>query len=771
MNAISEPPAKRQRRKPANSNAQAQARLLGRVQAASRRLGWAALGAVAQPPKEKDWIQVQFYHWVLEEQRPIFRRQLQSLRRYGDFISLDDAVDVLRSGQTIGGRYFCVTFDDGFKECLTGAAPVLADLGIPAAFFIPTKYIGLDAERDWDQIKPFYQRSWSEYAGAFDFLDWSEVRQLADAGFRIGSHTHSHPRLAEVTPGEAENEMRLAKSIIEDRLGAKCRHFCCPWGKVGRDFDPDLHPDLARKVGYDSFLTTEEGLNLSGHSPFYLRRVGCEPDHNPAMMKYALFAPWSGVRGGSRPGETGRRAKRSERSKIGTITSAEGELVRLRKFPYPFQSAVTVASDIDSASVARFRAIHALLGREAVIRPGSAEWETLGLNTESPGFDSDAGGVRGLGLELADSFFLVGDRTTFGMYREASPGAEFSEDQQDATDCRRFIEEEIKLGEIDAFHAFLHFKRRQIEPLLRGFYSWCERENVAKPGVWLNHSLAVTPSGLCPDRLQPNRFYRLARLSARSAVGPLLGRKRLPLKYALARYCGDSPSSPYYINDLLAANGLRFVWLNMDDLQCNRIALAERVLNQRETILEPVTMDDGIRYYRFNRCYGKPLGRLGGESYLRDSIDGFDGSSLITEQNLAALCRSEGTCILYTHWAHSRSFPLSPETIERFALLRRWRDQGKVWVTPTGRLLEWTRLRTFLRVSTHRQGGIVTVDIEAVEDPIFGIEPVTWSRLEGLCFEADGEPKEIRVCVAGVPLPPGQVRRAGNLCWLQGGKG
>jgi peptidoglycan/xylan/chitin deacetylase (PgdA/CDA1 family) len=740
--------------------------LFGRISAQARRLGWAAMGALARPPAEKEWIQVQFYHWVLQDQVEIFRRQLQSLRDYGDFINLDQAVALLRSGGRIGGRYFCVTFDDGFKNCLTSAVPALVDLEIPATFFVPTGFIGLDLDRDWEQIAPFYERSWSEFDGAFEFLDWTECQQIAKAGFTIGSHTHTHRRLTSLTKEEAETEMRTSKEEIESRLGVPCRHFCCPWGKVNRDFDPDLHPRIAQRLGYDSFLTTEGGPNVIGDSTFYLRRSGCEPDHNPSMLRYALFSPLDGLRAGSK--STQIRETSSEAtggSEAGTISVREPDLVRLRKFPYPFQAAFTVASDIDSSSISRFRAIHALICEKEIIRPGSDEWRTLGADRHFPAFDERAGGLRGLGLGFGDSFFLFGDRTTFGMYRHTGGEGEFPEDQQEGTRCRAFIEERIRSGAIDAFHSFLHHTREQVAPRLKLFYEWCRLEGVSKPTVWINHSLAVAPSGICPGRLQPNRLGRLARLSARSVVGPMFGRQRLPLRYALARYDGDTPGSSYYVNDLLAANGVRHVWLNMDDLRCNEVSLPENILNGRETILQPVTMDDGVRYYRFERCYGKPA-RFGGESYLKDSADGFDSSRLITEKNLALLCQKTGTCILYTHWTHPRSFPIEPQTVARFALLKRWQDEGKIWVCSSSRLLEWTRRRSFLDIAVKRQGKSLVMELTEVNDPVFGREPVTLADLDGLCFDVLEPMTEVKVVLGGVALSPEQVHHTGNCWWL-----
>jgi peptidoglycan/xylan/chitin deacetylase (PgdA/CDA1 family) len=245
---------------------------------------------LARPPVERQWIQFLFYHWVLDDQRDIFRRQLQFLRNYGDFLSLDEAIVVLQSESDIGGRYFCLTFDDGFKSGFTNAVPVLRDLEIPASFFVPTKYIGLELDDDWGELASFYAQSWFWYQGFFEFLNWDECRQIAAAGFTLGSHSHSHTRLTELEPAEAEHELLRSKQEIELKLNVSCRHFCCPYGKLNRDFDPTIHPVMAQKLGYASFLTTEGGVNLRGASVFDIRRNGCEPDLTPSMLRYSLFS-------------------------------------------------------------------------------------------------------------------------------------------------------------------------------------------------------------------------------------------------------------------------------------------------------------------------------------------------------------------------------------------------------------------------------------------------------------------------------------------------
>jgi hypothetical protein len=450
-----------------------------------------------------------------------------------------------------------------------------------------------------------------------------------------------------------------------------------------------------------------------------------------------------------------------------TMDAEEDRGVRLRKFPYPYAAAATIASDTDNSSYSRFAAIHALFCGTEVIRPGTPDWQTLGLSAESRWYDRSAGGVKGLGLEVADTFFLIGDAVSMGMYRFDPQAQTFHEDTSDGHNAFQAIREWIRRGDIDTFHGFLHYTRDQVLPLLEGLYRWCEDEGVAKPSTWINHSVLACPTGLCPDSFRPNRYYALARQLARFTIGPLTGRRRYPIVWRQPWYQGDTPGTPYYLNDVLRANGLRYLWLEAGhDELANVIALPESRNGGRPSILEPVTMDDGSRYYRFRRCYGRVQARGGVTVALRTSKIAFDASMLFSAANLDHLCRVQGTCILFTHWTVERSLPIQDETIENFQRLRSYRDQRKIWVTRLSRLLEWTRLRTFLKYSARLDKGHLIIDIGALDDPIFGRQLLEPRDCDGLAFDLPSHAETVEVRLAGRALPPGSVHREGANCWL-----
>jgi peptidoglycan/xylan/chitin deacetylase (PgdA/CDA1 family) len=250
--------------------------LIGQV-ACWRNLGRKSLAALQSAfvrlPSDRDWIFFPLYHFIVDDERRGFAAHLRYMRRHGDFISMDDAVSALSNASGIGGRYFCVTFDDGVKNCVTNAVPILVEQRAPAAFFIATDYVGLDLERDWERIRPFPQ-PYTGMRAAFDFVTWDDCRRMREAGMTIGAHTCGHKRLASLSAGAVEHELGESKARIERELGAACEHFAAPWGVPTADFDPAVHPAKARALGFKSFLTTRPGANYRGGDPFAIRRTG-----------------------------------------------------------------------------------------------------------------------------------------------------------------------------------------------------------------------------------------------------------------------------------------------------------------------------------------------------------------------------------------------------------------------------------------------------------------------------------------------------------------
>ncbi len=234
----------------------------------ARTMAIAALSPLRSPTRTSGWVRFPYYHHVFDDERAGFARHLDFYKSVGEIISIDDAVTLMSEGIPIDGRYFCLTFDDGFKNWVENALPILVEHDAVAAFFVATDYIGSDPVRDRDRLLGFY----ADGRRLMAFMDWNDCRTLADNGMTVGSHAVSHTRLSTLRPDVARTEMAGSKTRIETELGRPCRHFCAPFGIPVEDFDPAVHPAMAEEEGYDSFMTTQRGANRRNASPFAVRR-------------------------------------------------------------------------------------------------------------------------------------------------------------------------------------------------------------------------------------------------------------------------------------------------------------------------------------------------------------------------------------------------------------------------------------------------------------------------------------------------------------------
>jgi len=137
-------------------------------------------------------------------------------------------------------KTLAVTFDDAFKSVFDVAFPILSELDVPGTVFVPTAFI--DSPLSWPGIDHWAR---SPYAAELGGMSWAELGELADAGWEIGSHTHSHPRLTRLDDGALFAELDQSRNACERELGRPCSSLAYPYG----DFDARV-VEAARAAGY-----------------------------------------------------------------------------------------------------------------------------------------------------------------------------------------------------------------------------------------------------------------------------------------------------------------------------------------------------------------------------------------------------------------------------------------------------------------------------------------------------------------------------------------
>ena len=183
-------------------------------------------------------------------------------------VSLDDVLAHYRDGTALPPRPVLITFDDGYRDNLEHAAPLLQKHGYPAVVFVPIGYL--------DGPRPLPHEERRAARGLLNStVDWGELRELEAAGVRVESHGISHRPLAALAVDEAAREIVLSKLRLEERLGREVRSFA--YVKGSEAHYKAVHLSLVRQAGYELAFTSVSGTNGPDTDPLRLHRYNIEP--------------------------------------------------------------------------------------------------------------------------------------------------------------------------------------------------------------------------------------------------------------------------------------------------------------------------------------------------------------------------------------------------------------------------------------------------------------------------------------------------------------
>jgi peptidoglycan/xylan/chitin deacetylase (PgdA/CDA1 family) len=262
---------------------------------------------------------------------------VNGLRRDGwDIVGLDAALRRIAHG--VAATPFAVlTFDDGYRDTLSRALPVLERLEAPFTVYVPTGAVTRELYAWWLALRALFRShhevavecmdrrfECSDLAGKIAalkaaagwvhqdyhrkfalaptfaaygispaalaqkyFLDCDELRALARHPLvTIGAHTTSHPALSTLEPGQARCEMVDNKVYLQRLLDQDITHFAYPYG------DPRAcgarEAEIARELGFVSAVTAEASpiYPEHRHRMHRLPRVAVRPDETAETLYY-----------------------------------------------------------------------------------------------------------------------------------------------------------------------------------------------------------------------------------------------------------------------------------------------------------------------------------------------------------------------------------------------------------------------------------------------------------------------------------------------------
>lgn len=271
------------------------------------------------------------YHRVIAEKDAMeqgevdvqqFKMHVDTFAKFFNVLELSEAVRGLHDGG-LPGRAISITFDDGYKDNVTAALPVLERVGVPATFFIATGF--LDGGTMWNDIviesvrrsgkdvldlstvglEKVSVRSPEEKRAAVVnligklkyiqqekrdrlcmeiadqlgvspptnlMMDSSDLVVLRDAGMEIGGHTRNHPILCVESDEDAYAEIKNGKRDLEAIIGERVDAFAYPNGRPVLDYDR-RHVAMVRNAGFRLAVTTATGCVNRSLDVFQLGRM------------------------------------------------------------------------------------------------------------------------------------------------------------------------------------------------------------------------------------------------------------------------------------------------------------------------------------------------------------------------------------------------------------------------------------------------------------------------------------------------------------------
>jgi peptidoglycan/xylan/chitin deacetylase (PgdA/CDA1 family) len=190
-----------------------------------------------------------------------FEKFCQFFCRNFSVMPLSEQVAGCNAGKDMGGT-LSITFDDGYRDNFEVAAPILRKLGLPAAFFVTTGFVGTHTIAPWDRELP-RQPGW---------MDWDQLRALAAQGFEIGCHTDTHIDMGTADAETVRAELESSARKLQGQLGKPARLFAYPFG--GPDNICGRSLQLVREAGFVCCLSCLGGSNPPPTNPFTLNRIG-----------------------------------------------------------------------------------------------------------------------------------------------------------------------------------------------------------------------------------------------------------------------------------------------------------------------------------------------------------------------------------------------------------------------------------------------------------------------------------------------------------------
>jgi peptidoglycan/xylan/chitin deacetylase (PgdA/CDA1 family) len=192
----------------------------------------------------------------------LFLSHLDYLQGHHNVISLSEYVEARRKKRRLPDRSVVLTFDDGFEDFYSVAAPHLYERKLPVTVFIIT-------DRAFGRFVPEGE----------SFLSWDQIRELAAGGVEIGSHSCSHLPLSGLSREEVTKELSESRALLHSNVGCAPVSLSYPFGQTSESISR-----LAQSMGFTCAIASDSGPNTEDASIFLLSRTVIASDDDVATF-------------------------------------------------------------------------------------------------------------------------------------------------------------------------------------------------------------------------------------------------------------------------------------------------------------------------------------------------------------------------------------------------------------------------------------------------------------------------------------------------------
>ena len=223
-------------------------------------------------------VPILLYHWIAVSKsdgpnykspyyvKPeLFDQEMKLLHDWGyTTITVELLIKAINEGADLPPRPVIISFDDGHLNNYTAAFPIMQKYGFTGVLYIVANYVGVE-----------------------DYMNADQIKEMAAAGWEVGSHTVSHLDLTALEPQRQRFEVVESRTLLEEKLGVPIQTIAYPFGISNSGVI-----DYAIFAGYTGGMGLGFTHDQGTTNLYNLQRRDIKGTYD--IKQFAGFLPWLG---------------------------------------------------------------------------------------------------------------------------------------------------------------------------------------------------------------------------------------------------------------------------------------------------------------------------------------------------------------------------------------------------------------------------------------------------------------------------------------------